>query len=84
MNEYNQSAAYRKCNFSDWYSIQDYQYSSYAYLNNMPKLGANFNHHHPLVAQINAIANAFIHLIITIGNLSPPFSIAMKYENFQR
>ncbi|PAV01708.1 hypothetical protein CBG25_15120 [Arsenophonus sp. ENCA] len=53
MNEYNQSAAYKKCSFIDWYTIQDYQYSSYAYLNNMLKLGTSFNHHHPLVTRVS-------------------------------
>ncbi|HGJ5898380.1 hypothetical protein [Arsenophonus apicola] len=53
MNQFNQLEGYKKCHFIDWYSIQDYQYRSYTYLNSMLKLGAAANHHHPLVAQLN-------------------------------
>ncbi|HGJ5884514.1 hypothetical protein [Arsenophonus sp.] len=76
MNEYNQSSAYKKCSCIDWYTIQDYQYSSYAYLNNMLKLGTSFNHHHPLVKQL---AQALMHLSL-LDNYNNKFTPTMLYR----
>ncbi|MDR5612342.1 MAG: hypothetical protein RAM36_04820 [Arsenophonus sp.] len=76
MNEYNQSAAYKKCSFIYWYTIRDYQYSSHAYLNNMLKLGTNFNHHHPLVKQLT---QALMHLSL-LDNYNNKFTPTMLYR----
>ncbi|MFS1563725.1 MAG: hypothetical protein ACL7AX_09465 [Candidatus Arsenophonus phytopathogenicus] len=75
MNEYNQSSAYKKCSFIDWYTIQNYQYSSYDYLNNMLKLGTSFNHH-PLVKQL---AQALMHLSL-FNNYNNKFTPTMLYR----
>lgn len=76
MNEFNQSEAYRKCYFIDWYSIQDYQYSSYTYLNSMLKLGTAANNHYPLVAQLNL---SLMHLSL-FDNYHTQFTSTMLYR----
>lgn len=76
MNRFNQLEGYKKCHFIDWYSIQDYQYSSYTYLNSMLKLGTAVNHHHPLVAQLNL---SLMHLSL-FDNYHSQFTPRMVYR----
>lgn len=76
MNQFNQLEGYKKCHFIDWYSIQDYKFSSYSYLNNMLKLGTAANNHHPLVTQLNL---SLMHLSL-FDNYHTQFTPTMLYR----